>query len=366
MTGGIEVCDTTLRDGEQMPGVVFSLKEKRELARASSEFGSSIIEVMPAISKTEQRLAKSLAHENLAAKITASTLSKKEHIELATNCDLDHITLFTSLSDNHLKHKLNISREENLSKSLEMVDFAKSQGLAVAFAGEDSTRANKEYLHKFVKAMAGKIDYFLPCDTVGCLQPFQTYRFIKQLVKNTGSKIALHTHNDFGMATANTIAGIMAGAEVFSGTFNGIGERSGNAAIEEVCMALKVLLKKDLGLKYEMLTRICNRVEKYSRAKMHKHKPIVGKNSFRHESGTHVAGVLKDPSTYEIFDPAEVGQTRKIVFGKHSGMRAVKKILKGSKGRLNRKLQLLKRTAEREKKSFSERKARKLMLGSLQ
>ncbi|OYT42138.1 MAG: homoaconitate hydratase [Candidatus Altiarchaeales archaeon ex4484_43] len=322
------ICDTTLRDGEQMPGVVFSPEEKIELAIKSSEFGTDIMEVMPAISISERILTKRLSDMGLNFEITASTMLKKEHIEIALDCDVQSITLFTPLSDLHLKYKLGVSREENLNRVLDMVDFSKEHGLKVCFAGEDSTRADINYVIEFANELSGKIEYFMPCDTLGCLTPSATYSFIKKLKENCRTPLCLHVHNDFGLATANTLAGLSAGAEMFSGTFCGIGERAGNAPIEEVCTALKFLDGIELDVNYSMLTEICNLVERYSGVKLQSHKPIVGENAFSHESGIHADGIIKHPRTYENFDPEFVGQTRRFLFGKHTGKNVLRYILK--------------------------------------
>lgn len=321
------ICDTTLRDGEQMPGVVFSPEEKIKLAIKSSEFGVDFIEIMPSISNSERTLTRKLSHLGLNSRIIASTMLKKEHVEIALDCDVENITLFTPLSDLHLEYKLKISREENLRRALNMIDFAKEQGLNVYFAGEDSTRADMSYVIEFINELSSKIEYFMPCDTLGCLTPSATYSFIKKLKENTSTPLCLHVHNDFGLSTANTLAGLSAGAEMFSGTFCGIGERAGNAPIEEVCTALKFLYGIELNVNYQMLTQICSLVEQYSRIKLQSHKPIVGENAFTHESGIHADGIIKNPRTYENFEPELIGQKRRFLFGKHTGKGILKHTL---------------------------------------
>lgn len=321
------ICDTTLRDGEQMPGVVFSYEEKMDLATKFSEFGVDIIEIMPSVSDSEKKITVKLCKMGLNSEVTASTMLKRDHIETAIDCDVQNITLFTPLSDLHLKYKLGIDRGENLDRALEMLDFAKEHGLKVNFAGEDSTRADIGYVIEFINALAKDIEYFIPCDTLGCLTPRTTYAFFRKIKKNSNCKIGLHEHNDFGLATANTLAGIDAGAELFSGTFAGIGERAGNASIEEVCIALKFLKGIDLDVDYSMLREICNTVQRYSQVRLQPHKPIVGDNAFSHESGIHADGVIKHPRTYENFDPEFVGHERRFLFGKHSGRGVLKYIL---------------------------------------
>lgn len=321
------ICDTTLRDGEQMPGVVFSPEEKKELAVKSSEFGTDIIEVMPAVSNSERNLTRELSDMGLDSKITASTMLKREHIEIALDCDVGNVTLFTPLSDLHLRYKLGIGREENLNRAVELVDYSREHGLEVNFAGEDSTRADINYVIDFINSLSSRIGYFIPCDTLGCLTPSTTHSFIRTLKENCNTPLCLHIHNDFGLATANTLAGLSAGAELFSGTFCGIGERAGNAPIEEVCMALRFLNGIELDVDYSMLTDICGLVESYSRIKLQPHKPLIGVNAFTHESGIHADGVIKNPLTYENFDPVFIGRTREFSFGKHTGKRILRYVL---------------------------------------
>ena len=212
MLNKINICDNTLRDGEQMPGVVFSKKQKIELAELIADFGIELIDIMPAVSKTEIEIAEYLVENGFRDKLSASTLLRKEHIELAKNIGLKSIILFTSTSDIHLDKKLNISRKENLEKSLEYTEYAKEFGLKVNFAGEDSSRAELSYLVEFINSLENKIEYFFACDTLGILSPRKTYKFIEKLKKETNCKIGLHVHNDFGQATACTLAGLEAGA----------------------------------------------------------------------------------------------------------------------------------------------------------
>ena len=312
-----------------MPGVVFSPEEKVELAIKSSEFGCNAINLMPSVSDSEAELTKKLSNMGLKAEITADCMLRKEHIKKAIECGVQRIVLFTPISDLHLKHKLKISREENLNRSLEMIDFTREHDVKIDFAVEDATRADMDYLTDFINKVSKYIEYFLPADTLGCMTPFQTYDFYKELKKKICKcKLVIHCHNDFGLATANVLAALSAGADGFSATFTGIGERAGNAPIEEVCVALKYLYGTKLKVRLEKVTEICRLVEKYSGAKIQKHKPIIGENAFSHESGIHVDGILKNPRTYENFEPEVVGQKRKILFGKHGGSSGLRYILR--------------------------------------
>ncbi len=325
---GILIHDTTLRDGEQMPGVVFSFEEKLNLAEKFIDFGVDLIDIMPAVSKTEFEVTKNLA-DLYPDKISASCRLKREDIDLTMRSGTKRITLFAPLSDIHLEKKLRISREENLRRAEEMIDYAKSHGLKVDFAGEDSTRADMDYLLSFIKSVENKVEIFFIADTLGCLTPKSTFDFVSKISKDRKCRTGLHIHNDFGLATANTLEGIRAGVDVFSGTFTGIGERAGNAPIEEVCIALKFLHGMEMNVRYEKLTNICRLVEEFSGVRLQIHKPVVGTNVFSHESGVHVDGIIKNPKTYEYFDPLFVGQKRHLLVGKHSGTSLLRYVLKG-------------------------------------
>jgi methanogen homocitrate synthase len=352
----IKIFDTTLRDGEQMPGAVFTSEQKIELAEKFSQFGVDIIDVMPVVSKQERNTVKTLANMGIRSEISATCRLKKEDVETALSCDLKRITLFTPLSDLHLQYSLRIDREENLRRALLMTDYARDHGLKVDFAGEDSTRANRDYLINFINQLSNKIDTFFIADTLGCLTPSKTYKFVQEVKKNCRCSIGLHVHNDFAIATANTLEGLRAGADVFSGTFTGIGERAGNAPIEEVCVGLKFLHNIDLEVKYHKITEICRLVERYSEVKLQYHKPFVGRNAFSHESGIHADGVIKHPRTYENFDPEFIGQKRKFIFGKHTGRGILKYVLGNiSDEELILTLNRIKSLSESEKTSFSEK-----------
>jgi len=353
-----QIYDTTLRDGEQMPSVVFKPEEKIELARKFDEFGVNYIDVMPVVSENEKNFVKRLTGERLRAEITASCRAKKEDIDNSIECDVGRVAIFSSLSDLHLKHVMKADREENLRKTLENIDYARSHGLKVDFAGVDSSRADKDYFNNFIKKTSGKVGIFFISDSVGCLTPKRSYDLVKSARKYCKSLIGVHMHNDFGLAAANTLAGLEAGADVFSGTFNGIGPAAGNAPLEEVCMGLKHLYGVDLDLKYGMIGEICGLVEKYSNARLQKHKPISGEYAFTHEAGIHVAGLTKDPLTFENFDPRTIGRERRILLGKQSGRSAVKYVLQRSDKSLSdedveRALENIKNLSESEKKSFS-------------
>jgi len=358
------IYDTTLRDGEQMPGVVFSKEEKIRLAKIISDFGAGIIGLMPSVSEAEREVTEHLANCGLESQITAATMMRRDDIDTAKNCGVQRIILFTSVSDIHIEKKLQTTRKATLEKAVKFVEYAKEQGVAVDFAGEDSTRADFDFLVKFINSLDGRIDYFLPCDTLGILTPWQTYDLVRKLKQETDCQIGLHIHNDLGQATASTLAGIEAGADLFSGTFTGIGERAGNVPLEEVVMALRTQHNKMLDVKYELIWKICYLVQQYSGVRLQKHKPISGVNAFSHESGTHVDGVLKASENYENFDPRIIGGKREILFGKCSGRGGLRYLFKDrfTDEQYVEMLKEIKLRAEAEKRAFTEEEIREMFL----
>ncbi|MBU4246530.1 homoaconitate hydratase [archaeon] len=310
-----------------MPGVVFGFGEKIRMAEKIMDFGADLIDIMPAVSETEFRATKELTRM-FGNRVSATSRAKKPDIDAAINAGAERITLFSPLSDLHIAQKLKITRDENIRNSCEMIDYARSHGIAVDFAGEDATRADMAYLKQFLKEIHGKIAMFFIADTVGCLTPESARKLVWYVRNSARCEVAIHFHNDFGMATANTVEGILAGADCFSGTFTGIGERAGNAPIEEVCTALHYLCGMEVNVKFNMLKEICGTVQELSGIRLQKHKPLVGENAFAHESGIHVDGILKNPKTYEFLNPEDVGQKRKICIGKHSGRKGIEHVLR--------------------------------------
>ena len=320
------IYDTTLRDGEQTPGVCFSFEEKLEIARKLDQFKINQIEAgFPIVSEKEREAVKAIASEDLNAEILALTRTKPEDIDAALNCDVDGIITFVGTSDIHLDHKMHITRQDAINLCETAVDYAKDHGLYVAFSAEDATRTDIEFLKRiYSKAEECGADRVHIADTTGAITPQGIEYLVKELVKDLKINLALHCHNDFGLAVINSITGVLAGAKGISTTVNGIGERAGNASLEEVIMALKILYGKDLGFKTKYIKELSDLVSKASQLPIPYNKPVVGKNVFRHESGIHVDAVIEEPLTYEPYLPELVGQRRQLVLGKHSGCRAVK------------------------------------------
>lgn len=320
----VAIYDTTLRDGEQMPGVRFSPEQKLEIALALEEAGVREIEAgFPAVSEEEAEAVKLVA-ANSGAKVSALARLKREDIDAAAECGVHRVVLFAPASELLLRHKLRVSFEELLELSMQAVEYARQRGLMVSFSAEDATRAPLERLLLLYSAAAGAgAGRLHVADTAGAAAPEAVERIIGALRRELRAELCVHCHNDFGLATANTLAGVKAGAELAAVTVNGIGERAGNAALEEVAAALEMLYGVRTGIRLERLGMLSELVRRCSGVEPQPHKAVVGRNAFAHESGVHVAAVLCNPLTYEPYLPELVGAKRRIVLGKHSGRKAV-------------------------------------------
>ncbi|HPJ30597.1 MAG TPA: homocitrate synthase family protein [Methanothrix sp.] len=325
----IEVCDVTLRDGEQMPGVVFRPDEKLDIAIKLNEVGVEIIEAgFPVVSEAERRAVQDVSNLGLDSKISVLSRSVPKDVDAALDCDVDMVSVFIATSDLHLKYKLHMTCAEAVKCAFETVEYAKDHGLIVRFSAEDATRTDFELLKRlYRKAEEYNADYVSIADTVGILNPRTTFFLVSEIKREIGIPICMHCHDDLGMALANTLAAAEAGAKQLHTTVNGIGERSGNTPLEELMVALRVHYGVD---RYDTtkLTTLSKLVQSYSGVMMPKNKAVVGDNAFAHESGIHVAAVLEEPRTYELYSPEMVGSARRIIIGKHTGARALKHITK--------------------------------------
>lgn len=322
----IYIIDTTLRDGEQTAGVVFANREKVRIARFLDELGVDQIEAgIPVMGGDETEAIRSICKAGLRASIMGWNRPVIKDIEASLAVGCDAVAISISTSDIHIKYKLRASREWVVENMVKAVEFAKKEGVYISVNAEDASRSDLGFLCEFARAAkdagADRLRY---CDTVGILDPFTTQENIRTILRDTDIDIEMHTHNDFGMATANALAGVMAGANHVGVTVIGLGERAGNAALEEVVMSLKHLHKIDLGVKTEMFREVAEYVSRAAHRELPAWKAIVGSNMFCHESGIHGDGVLKHPGNYEAFEPQEVGLQRQIVVGKHSGSAALK------------------------------------------
>ncbi|GAB4306437.1 MAG: homocitrate synthase family protein [Methanobacteriaceae archaeon] len=322
----ITIYDTTLRDGEQTPGVCLRTPEKLKIAKKLDELKIHQIEAgFPIVSNEEKRSVKAIVNEDLNAEIIVLSRTKKEDIDIALDCDVDGIITFMGTSDIHLEHKLKLSRDQALNVCMKSIEYAKDHGIFVAFSAEDATRTDLDFLKRiYKKAEDYGVDRIHIADTVGAINPYGMDFLVKELRSHLKTDIAMHCHNDFGLALSNSIAGLLAGGNAISTTINGIGERAGNTSLEELVMALLIVYGVDLGFNIKVFYELSKIVEEFTHMQIPANKPIVGKNVFRHESGIHVDAVIEEPLTYEPFLPELIGHHRRIVLGKHSGCRAVK------------------------------------------
>ena len=312
--------DTTLRDGEQTPYVAFNTKEKLKIARLLYEAGADELEVgIPAMGKKEQDDLKEILALNLPIPIMSWNRATMGDLDASLKCGLKAVDLSIPVSDILIDIKFGGDKTRLLKQLEEVILQAKKENLFVCIGGEDSSRANNSFL-KEIMTLGAELgaNRFRYCDTVGILTPHKTYENIKDLSSSNLLDIEMHTHNDFGMATANAIAGYEAGAYSSNTTVIGIGERAGNASFEQVLMSLR-LLGKEININSKALKSLIKTVSSASHRRVDTNLPIVGKNIFSHESGIHVNGMMKSKNAYEPFNPEELGLKRSFPIGKHSG-----------------------------------------------
>ncbi|MFP4631546.1 MAG: homocitrate synthase [Candidatus Acetothermia bacterium] len=323
--GEVKIVDTTLRDGEQTAGVVFANEEKVRIAKLLDRVGVDQIEAgVPVMGGDEREAIEKIVDADLNASIMGWNRAVVSDVKSSINCGVDAVAVSVSTSDIHIDKKLNQSREWVLEHMTEATKFAKDHGLYVSVNAEDSTRSDFGFLVEFAKrAKEAGADRLRYCDTVGIMTPLKIHKDIKKLKSEVDIDIEMHTHNDFGLAAANALTGVKGGAKYVGTTVNGLGERAGNAPLEEVVMALKHLEDMDLGFYTSDFLELSEYVAQASAQDLPVSKAIVGSNTFAHESGIHADGVLKDSETYEAFKPQEVGAERQLVIGKHSGKKAI-------------------------------------------
>ncbi len=359
----LAISDCTLRDGEQQAGVVFTKDDKLEVAKALDRLGVHEIESgMPAVSKEDREAVEAIAALGLNAKISVLARAIKDDVDVAADCGAWAVSISLPIGDLQRKYKLHVSEEAYLGKCLEIAAYAKSKGLYVTLSPYDTTRVQLDFLEQVLNAVkaANTVDRVRLVDTVGAAHPLAMrylVRFMKSVIGDL--PIEVHCHDDFGMAVANTLAALEAGAEVASVTVNGIGERSGNCPLEEVVTALRILYDVDAGIRLERLKEVSETVQAVSGIRLQPHKAVVGRNSFVHESGMVVAGLLKHPFTAEPYAPEIVGQKRTILIGKKSGAQSVKWKLEQlghspTEGQIEECLEQVKRQSLREKRALTD------------
>lgn len=349
MSNYVKIFDTTLRDGEQSPGATMTSAEKLEVAHNLARLGVDIIEAgFPAASPDDLEAVRRIAVEvgNPANPENEAKIPVIAGLARANKSDIDkaweavqgaknpRIHTFLATSPIHMKHKLKMDPEDVVQRVSEMVAYAKSLCADVEFSPEDAGRSDPEFLYVVLgeAIKSGATTLNIP-DTVGYTTPDEFYTLIKGIIENTpgmhaGITVSVHCHDDLGMATANTLAGIRAGARQAEVTINGIGERAGNTSLEEVVMTLKTrhpVFGLDTGIETQQLSRISRLVSNYTGIVVQPNKAIVGANAFAHEAGIHQDGMLKHQTTYEIMRPEDVGVNQtNLVLGKHSGRHALR------------------------------------------
>jgi homocitrate synthase NifV len=327
----IRLLDTTLRDGEQAVGVIFSPREKKQIAALLAAIGIPALEAgFPALGPEEKACIRAVVDSQIRLKngdplfVYAFARARVEDIQDAAECGVDGVVISISTSASHLERKFQSDQEWAMNQIALAAEEAKKLGLQFTISAEDASRTDLPFLVQFYQKSkelgAGMVRY---CDSLGIEDPYTTYRRIKILLQEIDLPLEMHMHNDLGMATANALAGVRAGAKGVIGSIGGLGERTGNSAIEEVVMALKHLYGVDLSIDTSRFREVAEYIAQASQRAIPIWKAIIGTNVFAHESGIHADGILKNPTSYEAFSPSEVGLERQIVIGKHSGSKAL-------------------------------------------
>ncbi|HSA37293.1 MAG TPA: 2-isopropylmalate synthase [Methanoregula sp.] len=319
--------DTTLRDGEQTPGVSLNPDQKLEIATKLAAVGVDIIEAgSAAASEGERNAIRLIADAGLSAEICTYVRAMHEDIDYAADFGADSVHLVIPVSDLHITKKMRKTREQVAAMAYDAVEYAKSRGLIVELSGEDASRADKQFLQQiFSEGVSRGADRLCFCDTVGLLTPEKVAEYIPALSKI--APLSIHCHDDLGFALTNTMAALKAGASCAHVTVNGLGERAGNTPFEEVVMALEILYGYHTRIHTEQIYQLSNLVSRHTGVPVAVNKAIVGEMAFTHESGIHAHGVIREPATYESVKPEMVGRKRRIVLGKHSGTASVEAAL---------------------------------------
>ena len=318
--------DTTLRDGEQAPGVSLTPDEKERIARGLDEAGVDVIEAGSACTGPgERKTIRRVTGLGLDAKVTSFARGVQSDIDLALDCDVDGVTLVVPASDRHVETKVGTTREETLETVAELVEYACDHGLWIEALGEDGSRADPAFLERLAKtAHNAGADRFCFADTVGHATPDATVASVSELAAH--GPTSTHTHDDLGLGVTNALASVAAGADLVHATVNGIGERAGNVALEEVAIALEHGYGVET-VETERLYGLGRVVADATGVPLAPNKAVLGENAFTHESGIHTDGTLKDDAMYEPYPPELVGRERRLVLGKHAGRAGVEAAL---------------------------------------
>lgn len=329
----LRIWDLTLRDGEQTPGLRFSPEDKLRVALLLDEVGVDYADVaFPFSSAQEREAVRRLVGAGLRMGINVTARMRVEDVDLAVELGVDAVNCMVPASDIHIEKKFGVTRRAVVSQMEQVLGYAARRGMGVNFIAEDTSRADPAFaVELFKRAFDLGARTLVICDTVGAMTPPRLGELVHALVRaaDPAAAFAIHCHNDFGLATANTLAAVEAGARIVTVTVNGLGERAGNAALEQVVMAATTLLGLSCGIDTKKLFALSRLVESVSGIPIAPTQPLAGYNTFRHESGIHVAAMLKNVGAYEVLDPASVGRNREYVFGKHSGRHQLAAFLAG-------------------------------------
>ncbi len=322
----IRIFDTTLRDGEQTPGVSLTPEQKLEIAVQLDNLGVDAIEAgFPSSSEGEQRAIKDIMSAGLKAEVCGLTRTKRNDLDIALSCNPNSIHTFISTSEVQMKYALGMTPEQVLKAAVDSVQYVKDHGLVCEFSPMDATRTDAAFLKKICKAAEeARADRINIPDTVGIMEPRSFEKLIRDIKATVKTPLSVHCHNDFGLAVANSLAGVVGGASQVHVAVNGLGERAGNASLEEVAMGLKLIYKKKTGINSELLYGTSRLVSRLTGIMIQPNKAIVGENAFSHESGVHTRGVTVEPLTFEPFSPEVVGRRRRLIAGKLAGKHGIK------------------------------------------
>jgi isopropylmalate/homocitrate/citramalate synthase len=319
----IRILDSTLREGEQHPGVSFTIKQRIQIAWMLDSFGVDQIEISPVVSPDHAVATKTIIKQGLRADIVAHTRAIKSDVDIAIDCGATWVATYMGISDIHLSAKLKITREEAKIRALEVADYIKAHGLKSRFTMEDASRTEPAFLIEMCKEMNRRgIERISIPDTVGIMRPRGMFNLVKTVhdsIDTSKTSLDVHCHNDVGLALANALAGCEAGADQIHTTIDGFGERTGIPSLAEAAVALTLVYRSNNDLRLHMLKDLSKTISDYISMPVPESKPIVGDSAYKHKAGTHLAAILRNPAAYEIIEPKIVGNRRKIVFGELAG-----------------------------------------------
>ncbi|HKZ60930.1 MAG TPA: 2-isopropylmalate synthase [Nitrososphaera sp.] len=319
----IRILDSTLREGEQHPGVSFTIKQRIQIAWMLDSFGVDQIEISPVVSPDHAEATKTIIRQGLRADIVAHTRAIKPDVDIAIDCGATWVATYMGISDIHLSAKLKITREEAKIRALEVADYIKAHGLKSRFTMEDASRTEPAFLVEMCKEMNKRgIERISIPDTVGIMRPQGMYNLVKMVhdsIDTSRTSLDVHCHNDVGLALANALAGCEAGADQIHTTIDGFGERTGVPSLAEAAVALTLVYRSSNDLRLHMLKDLSKTISDYIHMPIPESKPVVGDSAYKHKAGTHLAAILRNPAAYEIIEPKIVGNRRKIVFGELAG-----------------------------------------------